>query len=81
MQNGERGFGQIKNASGARRNAHFIISKSIIKDRTEKGTARGGGGGTETHRGGETHRGTDVGIGRDSETQEGGGTETHKCDR
>ena len=43
MQNGERGFGQIRNASGARRNAHFIISKSIIKDRTEKGTARGGG--------------------------------------
>ena len=64
MQNGERGFGQIRNASGARRNAHFIISKSIIKDRTEKGTARGGGwGDTETHMGGGTHRGTDVGIG------------------
>ena len=41
---GERGFGQRRKAYGARRNAHIIISKSIIKDRTEKGTARGKGG-------------------------------------
>ena len=69
MQNGERGFGQIRNASGARRNAHFIISKSIIKDRTEKGTARGGGD-TETQRGGGTHRGTDVDIGEELKNAE-----------
>ena len=74
VQNGERGLGQIRNTQGARRNAHIIISNSIIKGtthkgRTEKKTARWGEGhrktqeekeGTEKHKGGE------------------GGTETHR---
>ena len=38
---------------------HTIISKNIIKDQTEKGTARGGEGGLRKARGG-WHRNTQV---------------------